>query len=441
MQTLIPPATCPDIERRRRRLQGLRLCFASCLVFAGLAPAAGPVMAQTTKIAAIVNDEAISDTDLENRIKLSIVSSSLQDTPETRQRIEPQVLRSLVDEKLELQEAKRLKVTISQADIDEALGRIAKQNNMQPDQLDGFMAKLGVSRQVLVDQLTASLTWSRLIRRRLAQSVTVSDEEVDDAIAQLKANLNQPRERVSEIFLAVDNPGMEDEIKQTAERLFDQLHAGASFSGVARQFSQSATAANGGDLGWVTPGELPTEVQNVVDQMKPNQLSVPIRSTGGYYLMLLLERRLPAQKSDDDVNVSLDQFVLPLPAGAGNEQQAAVAARARELTNQAKSCGEIAKIGHEQSPQLSGELGRVRVGDLPAQLRPVVLALKVAEPSAPVPVAGGIGVLMVCSREDPASDIPTRDEMTDNLGRQRLETLARRYLRDLRRVAYVDMRA
>ena len=421
------------------RLSARCFCAAAVGALLLLGPVA-PSEAQDTRIAAVVNDEAISVSDLENRLKLVLVSSGVPDTPETRQRLRPQVLRGLIDERLEMQEAKRLKVTVSDADIEEALGRIAKQNNLTADQLTEYLGRVGIDRQVMADQLTASLSWGRLIRRRLSQSIVVSDEEVDDTIAQLKANLNKPREHVAQIFLAVDNPQLEDEIRRTSERLFEQIRGGASFNAVARQFSQSPTAANGGDLGWVTAGELPPEVQAVLDQMRPNQVSVPIRSTGGYYIMLLMERSSPSQKTGDDVFVSLNQVVLPIPAGSTEDQRAAVTARLRDATRQTRSCGELAKVGRDLSPQLSGELGRIRVGELPAALRPVVLGLKVATPSQPLPVPAGIGVLMVCSREDPPGDMPSREEVIDSIGRQRLETLARRYLRDLRRVAYIDVR-
>jgi peptidyl-prolyl cis-trans isomerase SurA len=100
----------------------------------------------------------------------------------------------------------------------------------------------------------------------------------------------------------------------------------------------------------------------------------------------------------------------------------------------------MTRLGHEQAPQTSGELGKVRVGDLPVELRKTVLGLQVAEASPPVPLRGGIGVLMVCERQNAANAIPTREEMADTLARERFESLAQRYLRDLRRAAFVDMR-
>jgi len=399
-----------------------------------------PAAAQETRIAAVVNDDAISVADLAARMHLVIASSNLDDSPATQQRIGRQVLRVLIDEKLELQESKRLNVTISDAEVTEAMDNIEKQNGMAKGVLDKYLAAHGVPRQTLVDQVTSTLAWNKVLRQTAFQATPVSDEEIDAALARYRETIGEPRLRLAEVFLAVDSPQQEDEVHRFADRLYDQLRAGAKFSAVAQQFSQSATAAVGGDIGWVAPSQLPNEIAQAVEPLKPGDFSAPTRAAGGYYLAFVIERRAPNVGSGDDIKVALNQIVFPLAVDAPEAEQQRVAARAESLTKDAHSCGEFAKIGHDEAPQSSGELGKVRVGDLPVELRPTVLALKVAEPSHAVPVRGGIGILMVCEREDAPDAMPSRDQVAETLSRERLDNLARRYLRDLRRAAFVDQR-
>ncbi len=132
--------------------------------------------------------------------------------------------------------------------------------------------------------------------------------------------------------------------------------------------------------------------------------------------------------------------MFPVAPNAPEADRQRVLARAESATNGARSCGEFSQIGREQAPQTSGDLGKVRVGDLPAEVRATVLRLKVAEPSHAVALRGGIGILMVCEREASPFALPSHDEMAALLMRDRLENLARRYLRDLRRAAFVDQR-
>ena len=225
-------------------------------IFLPLLVLASSALAQEAKVAAIVNDDVVSAEDLANRVTLLVRSSRMQDTGENRKRITPQVLRALIDERLQMQEAKRLNVSVSKQEIADAFTRIEVQNNMPKGGLDEYLAKAGVSRASLVDQLTANIAWAKLVRNRLSQDVNISDEQVTEALNHMKETADIPQSRVSEIFLVIDNPRQEAEMKQLADRLIDQIRSGVKFDALARQFSQSPTAAVGGDLGWVTPSQL-----------------------------------------------------------------------------------------------------------------------------------------------------------------------------------------
>jgi len=395
-----------------------------------------------TRIAAVVNDEVISVADVMSRLRMVMLSSNLTDSPETRQRIGAQVLRTIVDEKLQTQEAKRQNITATDEEINKALAQIEKQNNMQAGQLDQVLKSHGIERSALVDQLTASIVWQKLVRRLVSQTNVVSDEEIDYALKRAKDTANEPQSRVAEIFLAVDNPQQEDEMRRLAERLTEQMKQGARFSAVAQQFSQSATAAVGGDIGWVRADQLSPELSKAVAQMRPGELSPPIRAAAGYYLLLVLDRRSGRSAGPEDSLVHLVQIVFPLPAQATEPMRRAAIAEAQNAKTTAKNCEDLLKIGKEKgSAQLSSE-GRLRVDQVTPAMRTIVLGLEVGQTSPPIVQKNGVGVIMMCEKAAPSSapTVPTRDEMGETLMRQRLETLARRYMRDLRRTAFVDVR-
>jgi peptidyl-prolyl cis-trans isomerase SurA len=399
----------------------------------------GPV--GEVRIAAIVNDEVISVFDLISRIKMTIVSSNLPDTPETRKRLASQALRAIVDEKLQIQEAKRQSIAATDEEIKKSEQQIEKQNNMQPGQLDAFLKARGIDKSALRDQLTASIVWTKLVRRLAAQTNEVSDEEIDDALKRLKEHANEPQSRVAEIFLAVDNPAQDEEVRRLAERLSDQMKHGARFSAIAQQFSQSATAAVGGDIGWVRPDQLSAELGKVVANLKPGELSAPLHTGGGYYLMLVLDRRNGNSGGGSGEEIlDIVQVVFPLPANATEAMKRAAMAEAESVRSEAKNCPQMLKIGKEKAPQLSSE-GHIRPSEISPALRKFVLGLEVGQPSKPVLQRNGIGVLMICGKTAPeAAKEATREDVAESLLRQRLDGLARRYMRDLRRAAFVDVR-
>jgi len=254
------------------------------------APHAAPAQ-DSIRIAAVVNDDVISERDLNVRVRMVISSSRLQDSPETRARLGPQVLRGLIDERLKLQEAGRLGIKVPANDVTQQIKTIADENKMSLENFEAALAQSGITIDSLRTQITAELSWLRVIQRRLRPQVTISDDQIDEAMAEIKANANQPEYLLAEIFLAVDSPTQEAEVKQNADRLIDQIHQGAGFSAVARQFSQSSTAAGGGDLGWVHQGQLDRALDAVLPTLKKGDVSAPIRSLGGFHILYLRDQR------------------------------------------------------------------------------------------------------------------------------------------------------
>jgi peptidyl-prolyl cis-trans isomerase SurA len=395
------------------------------------------------RIAAVVNDEVISVYDLVSRLRMVLLSSNIPDSPEARKKVEAQVLRGLVDEKLQLQEAKKQNVVATDDETNNALSQIEKQNNMQAGQLNGFLKSHGVDRSSLINQVTASIVWAKLVRRKAAETVEISDDEVDDAIRRLKEHSNEPQTRVAEIFLAVDNPSQDAEVRALAQKLTDQMKQGARFSAIAQQFSQSATAAVGGDMGWLRPDQLPPDIAAAVTPMKAGELSAPIRSGGGYYLLLVLDRRTGTTgSSQSDTVYDIVQVVFPLPPNANDAMKRSAAAEAMAIRGGAKTCPDMLRIGKEKAPQLTNE-GQVNANNVTPQMKDLLNKLSPGEVSQPILQRNGIGIIMLCSKQVQAaakSTDPNREEVFDSLLRQKLDTVSRRYMRDLRRVAYVDIR-
>ena len=242
-------------------------------------------------IAAVVNNEAITVPDLVARIDIAIVASRLRASEDLRRQLAPQVLRSLVDERLKVQEAERLGVSVSEAEMADARRTVEQRNGITAGGLDDFLRGQGLTVDAVTDQLRAEILWSKLVRGRLGAAVSVGEGEIDEALAQLEANRGRPEYRVAEIFLAVESSEQEEEVRAAATSLYEQLTAGANFAQIASQFSQSATAAVGGDIGWVLEGELPTEIEAVLVRLEPGSVAPPVRAFDGYTIISLIDRR------------------------------------------------------------------------------------------------------------------------------------------------------
>ncbi|MFT5539831.1 MAG: peptidyl-prolyl cis-trans isomerase SurA, partial [Alphaproteobacteria bacterium] len=398
-----------------------------------------PMGQQLLDIRAVVNDEAISAYDVDQRINLIIRSSNLPDTTTARRELAPRVLQSLVDEALQMQEAKRLNIRVAKKELEEATALLEKQNKLPQSGLDLFLKNRGIDKRTMMRQLEANIAWGTVVQRQLSRTITVSKEEIERALARIKANADKPRLLVAEIFIAVDSPTEEPIARQNAQKIFMEIRRGASFPLTARQFSQAASAKRGGDLGWVLPGELEPEVDKILSKLPKNTVSEPIRTASGYYIMALRNRREPPSKGD--TTVVLRQVMLPVPPGAGPQEINSQKALAETIRETVRGCADFTNVTKELGTSMSGDLGRLKLTELPPKLRQVVTNLPIDTPSPPVIDEGSIRLLMVCDRRTPGANLPSLEEMRRRLTLQRLEMRARRHLRDLRDTAFLDIRA
>lgn len=410
-------------------------------VAAGLSAGAPAAHGQEeARIAAVVNDDVISVADLRDRTNLVVFSTGLPRTEEVRRRLAPQILQSLIDERLQLQEAEANNVRVADREIQEFLSDMESRNKLPPGGLDEFLARRGVNKSTLLNQVQANLAWRKLVQRRFQRHTEVSEEQVDETLRLIEAASDQPRYLVSEIFIAVDDLASEAQVRDSVERIIQQIKKGGRFDRLAQAFSQNAAAAAGGDLGWLVPGQLDERLEQVLAVMRPGQISNPIRTASGYHLIALRDRQLAGGIPLDKVTVSLKQIALQLPATPTEQQVRAGLATAEEIRARGIGCGEIGKA-RLPGKAMVVDIGRLKVSDLAGPLQQAVSGLTPGQISAPLRGPGGIMMLMVCDRQaPPAASLPDRAAVRERLMREKLDLLARRYLRDLRRAAFLDVR-
>lgn len=420
---------------RRKSILLAALVAAICVSWAGTGSAQ-----IVQRIAAIVNDEVISLYDLQARTRMVIFSAKLENTPEVRARIARQVLRGLVDERLQLQEAKRQNVSVSKQEIDKALARIEEQNRIPEGQLERYLSARGVPIGTVVDQIRASIAWSKLLQRSMGSRVSISAEEVQDYIDRLKSRQGQAEYRIAEILLTAESPGEATQVRRTAMRLIEQIRAGAPFAAVARQFSQSASAAVGGDLGWLHESEIEDELAGIVPNMATGQISEPIRTIGGYRIIALADKRRIGTGGQGETEVELRQIFIPLRPEAPREEARSKMALASDARRSLDSCDDVARVARAVGSTRPAALGMFAMNDLSPTIRQAVADLETGQTSAPITLDGGILVLMVCGRAEPPSALPDPEEVREMLYKRRMSRMSRRYLRDIRLAAVVDVR-
>ena len=420
----------------------LRVLAAALLFSAAMTVATTAKSQSVQRIAAIVNDELISAYDLESRIRLVIFSTRLPNTVDTRRRISSQVLRTLIDERLQMQEAKRRNISVSRRDLQRAKETIEKQNRLPKGGLEQVMKQNGIPLESINEQLRTGIAWSKLIGRRLRPRITIGEDEIDESLERIRSRQGQAEYRLSEILLTVDSPDQEANIRRTAERITDQVKKGARFNAIARQFSQSATAAVGGDLGWQHESELDDTLRQVIGRMGKGSMTSPIKTVAGYRILLLRDVRKIAQSEAKPITLDLRQIFLPLPRQSAPSDIEAQIDLAKIVRDTASSCSDFSTLAKEVGSPRPPSLGKFALKDLSPAIRQVVKDIPAGKISDPLKMPDGVMVLMVCNRDGGTSVIklPKRDEIADRLMNERMSLGARRYMRDIRLSAVIDVR-
>ncbi|MEE8371994.1 MAG: peptidylprolyl isomerase [Sphingomonadales bacterium] len=392
------------------------------------------------KIEALVNDEVISAFDVRQRMGLVVAASGGLNSQEEVMRLQQQVLRALVDERLQIQEAREYEVTVPDAQINDAYSRIAQSFNQRPEDFEGFLIQFGASKDTLINQLRAEFAWQALVRGRLAQQISVTDEEVDAEIARMTSNTGKYEYRVSEIYMIVGSPPEEARIKASMERLAKQIADGAAFNLVARQFSEAASAARGGDMGWLSADQMQPLVSEVVTKLELLDVSDPVRTAGGFRLLALTDRRRILSLDPLDTVLDIHHVMFTFDKDTTTEMAEAWIARAEKEVPKAKSCDYIETLAKDMGVKTFGELGKVPLRGLATDLRDLLDSVPDGSATQPIASQDGIRIFFVCGRTEPEIGPPDFDEVFTQLQEQRLSMVARRYLRDLRRDSIVDYR-
>lgn len=387
-------------------------------------------------IAAVVNDSVISFSDVSARMRLALLTSGLPNTPEVRKRLLQQVLRSLIDEQLQIQEAKRLSITVSDEEIQNAISRLAEDNKIPGGDMAGFLRANGIPPSSLEEQARAALSWNKVVQRQLRPNVDIGDDEIDAAIERIRANAGKQEYLVSEIFLPVDNPKDQEQIKSFADNLYNQIKSGTSFGAIARQFSQSTGAKNGGDIGWIQEGQLPSDLDNSLKQLEAGQISQPILSANGFHILGVREKRTVAGVNANEAGLSLQQVLLPATAQLGKAETIAEAKKIQETVSSCDSLQE--KLKSDFPLWRWQDLGEIKQDKAPDWIKEKTSQVAVGHATNLLATDKGALMLFVCKRD--FKDQIDRSAIMSTIGVERLELQARRLLRDLRRNAYLDIR-
>lgn len=387
---------------------------------------------------AVVNGAVITGTDVDHRVAL-LVAASEGELPEAElQRVKMQVLRNLIDETLQIQEAAAQEIPVEGAQVQQRYNQVAAQNfGSDPAQMDQYLVGIGSSPASLKRQIEGEIAWNNLIRRNISPFINVSDEEAREVLQRMEDSRGTDEYRIGEIYLRATTETY-PAVLENAQQIVQQLRQGGSFIAYARQFSESSTASVGGDLGFVRLETLPTQMQAQAREMQPGELRGPFDIPGGMIIMVLLDKRQILMADPRDATLSLKQISVTFPAGVTEQAFTEGVNTFTTAIASMRGCGDAEAVGATIGADVVAN--EVTARTLPEQLQASLLNLQIGQTTQPFgSPADGVRVLMLCGRDDPeVAGGPTLEDIRGRLEDERIQKRAQRFLRDLRNDAYIE---
>lgn len=252
-------------------------------------------------IIAVVNDDAISSADVEARMALMMASSGLPPTQENQQRLFPQVVDTLVEEQIKVQEAKAQNLEVTPEEISQGFATLAAQNKLEPEQFAKVLESQGIPKSTLMNQIKSQIAWTKVVSEVLRPRIDVTEADVNSQMVRMKESMGKEEYMIGEIFLPVANAEDDGKTKQLAEKIIEEMNnKKVPFEVVAAQFSRAPGAQQTGGLSWVQEGQLPKELEEPFLALNTGEMTAPIRGLSGYHILMLKETRVASEDTMPD---------------------------------------------------------------------------------------------------------------------------------------------
>ena len=245
------------------------------------------------RVAILVNGDVVTRHELLQRLHLAAVSSGLEPSVENLKFLQPNVVQAMINELLQLQVAKQFNFALTPKQVKVGIEDLERVNGMKPGQIQQFLSQHRIPLFILEQQVKANLVWGDYVRALFQASVRIPDEKINQTLRCYQVNQQQPRHHLGEIVFYVDHPKDDKRVHEQIVKLAQLLQQGASFPGVAYRFSQSPSAQQGGDMGWVLAKDLNPVLQEALQSTKTGQFSGPWRTSYGYVLLAVIEKASP----------------------------------------------------------------------------------------------------------------------------------------------------
>jgi peptidyl-prolyl cis-trans isomerase SurA len=397
------------------------------------------------RIVAVVNDDVITATELEDRLaqtKRQLATQQIAPPPEDVLR--RQLLERMIVEDIQLQLASKTGIRVSDQDVERAIESIASRNKMSVRELYDTVQRQGFDRAAYHEQIRKQITIEQLVDREITSRINVSDSEVNNYLESSQAHSRDATEyNVAHIYVSVPESATTEQIaaaKQRAEDIAHRLRDGEDFARAAVTYSQGPNALTGGALGWKNAAQLPELFVNALAKLEPGGVTDVLRGPNGFHILRLNDRRTAA-RAEASVPQTHVRHILMKP----NEIQSVADVRKRllQIRERLEAGEDFATLARTYSEDAvsatnGGDLNWVSPNQLVPEFERAMDQLKIGEISEPVQTPFGLHLIQVLGRRQQPVTGERAQKARQQIRARKGDDRYEQWVRQLRDEAYVE---
>ena len=386
------------------------------------------------QILAKVNNQIITNIDLEYRLNLAIEISNIPNEIKFRKQIRQQMLNLLIDETLKIQEAEKLGILISSSEIYTEISRLEQRLNLPKDSLIENFKEKNIPEIAIYNQIRGQLLWNKVISYTVANNISISNNQKEEALQNFITNSGEVEYNVSEIFISSNTKNLENFSKEKIYSIFNKANP-SNFTTLAQQFSDGALNINS----WIRESALNQEVIEIIQKLNVDEISKPVQTNSGFHIYLLNDKRKTKKIVENEVLYNISQIFYKT-SGLDNKQLEEIKNKLFNLKKSIKNCFQLEELVKRDLKSTGGSLGILSSKSLNKKFLTVLEnGLNIGQLSEIIVTSEGMHSIMLC---EPAKTV-NLDELRNNIEQklriEKINNAANLLLNSIRQRALIEI--
>ena len=386
------------------------------------------------QILAKINNQIITNIDLEQRLNLAIEISNIPNEIKFRRQIKQQILNLLIDESLKIQEAEKYGILISSAEVYAEISNLELKLNLPKDSLIKNFKQKNIPEIAIYNQIRGQLLWNKIIAYRIASNISISNKQIEEALQNFIKSSGEVEYNISEIFISHASNDAENSSEDKIYSISNKVNT-SNFTILAQQFSDGALNINN----WYRESALNPEIIKTIRNLKIGNISKPIKTNSGLHIYLLNDKRKTKKITEKEILYNLSQIFFKI-TDPNKDKIQDIKNRISDLRESIKSCSQIEEVIKKESNIIGGNLGILSSESLDKKFLAVLQDnLPVEKLSKAITTKEGIHSIMLCEEAKKVDLDEIRKNIQQRLRIEKINNASNLLLNSIRQRALIEI--